>query len=97
MNFQISVMDSTAATTNEQQPEAPEITREEWYEWKTTTFGDAYHIWHDGLCVSLVTSLEGEEREKALVMLQRGLDLGDSDSGTALAAMEGIHARDPQS
>jgi hypothetical protein len=81
-------MDSTQ-NPNEKVAERPEITKEEWFKWKTATFGDAYIIWHDGLELSGVISLTGSEREKALVMLRRGIDFSDEDCATALAAMQG--------
>jgi hypothetical protein len=84
-------MDSISNNMNQKEPETTEITKEEWFKWKTETFGDAYHIWHDGLNISGVRSLLGEEHEKALVMLHRGLDFGDGDCATALAAMQSKH------
>jgi hypothetical protein len=85
-------MDSTNTNnTNLNEAEAAEITKEEWFKSKTETFGDAYHIWHDGLNVSGVRNLEGEEREKVLVMLHRGLEFGDGDCAKALAAMKSKH------
>jgi hypothetical protein len=83
-------MDSTNTNiTNQNEPEAPEIiTKEEYVKWKTETFGEAYHIWRGGLNVSSVLHLEGEEREKALLMLHRGLEFGDGDCAKALVAMK---------
>jgi hypothetical protein len=78
-------------STNQKEPEATAITKEEWFKWKTDTFGDAYYIWHEGLNLSTVQRLQGEEHDKALLMLHRGLDFGDGDCATALAAMQSKH------
>jgi hypothetical protein len=59
-----------------------------WQAWKTATFGEGYHIWHDGLGVELVTRLRGPAREHALHMLRGGLALGDDHAARALAAMD---------
>lgn len=58
-----------------------------WLAWKTATFGDGYHIWHEGLGVELVTRLRGPARREALHMLRQGLALGDEHAARALAAM----------
>ena len=83
-------MDPADTKTSEEQPEAPEITKEEYLKWRTATFGDAYQIWRNGgFCLSTLTNLEGAERQKALAMLHKGLDWGYSDCVGPLAAMEG--------
>jgi hypothetical protein len=58
-----------------------------WLAWKTATFGDGYHIRHEGLGVELVTELKGSARSEALHMLRQGLALADVDAVRALAAM----------
>lgn len=64
------------------------MNRPAWLAWKTATFGDGYHIWHEGLGVELVTRLRGPARDEALHMLRRGLALGDDHAARALAAMD---------
>lgn len=58
-----------------------------WLAWKTATFGDGYHIWHEGLGVELVTRLRGPARAATLHMLRQGLALADVHAVRALAAM----------
>jgi hypothetical protein len=84
-------MDLTNINPEELELDASKMTRIEWHKWKTATFGEEYMIWHDGLELSGVVNLKGEEREKALVMLRRGVEFGDRHCGTALAAMQGKH------
>lgn len=60
---------------------------EEYYHWKSATFGSNYDIWHDGLNTSAVQSLTGEARENAVNMLRQGVELKDSHAAQALAAM----------
>jgi hypothetical protein len=64
-----------------------EITRADYSTWKTSTFGEMYHAWHDGLSVGAVTSLAGDPRSHAVRMLIFGVQNGDGDAATALAAM----------
>jgi hypothetical protein len=64
-----------------------EITEADYRTWKTSTFGDLYHIWHDGLPVSAVTSLSGDARSYAVRMLIFGVQNGDGHAATALVAM----------
>ncbi len=61
---------------------------EAWLAWKTRTFGDGYHIWHEGLDLAAVTRLRGSARAAALTMLRRGLALGDPHAARALAALD---------
>jgi len=64
-----------------------EITQADYFTWKTSTFGDMYHIWHDGLPVGAVTSLSGDARSHAVRMLIFGVQNRDGDAATALASM----------
>lgn len=61
--------------------------RATWARWKEGTFGTGYHIWHEGLDVTVVTCLEGQERTSAVAMLQLGRSLGDDHAAEALVAM----------
>jgi hypothetical protein len=87
-------MDSKSTSTSESKPDpdTSKITRAEFYNWKDKTIGDPYTIWHDGLYVEWMGSLKGGAREEALIMLHRGLEDGDSDCATALAAMGDVSA-----
>jgi len=87
-------MDSKSTSTSESKPDpdTSKITRDEFYSWKDKTIGDPYSIWHDGLYVKWMGSLTGGAREEALIMLHRGLEDGDSDCATALAAMGDVSA-----
>jgi hypothetical protein len=64
-----------------------EITQADYVKWKTSTFGDMYHIWHEGLPVEAVTSLSGDPRSHAVRMLIFGVQNGDGDAAAALGAM----------
>jgi hypothetical protein len=87
-------MDSKSTSTSESKPDpdTSKITREEFYNWKSKTIGDPYLIWHDGLDVKWMGSLTGGAREEVLIMLHRGLEFGDSDCATALAAIGDVSA-----
>lgn len=87
-------MDSKSTSTSESKPDpdTSKVTRDEFYNWKNKTMGDPYTIWHDGLDVKWMGSLTGSKREEALVMLHRGLEDGDTDCATALAAMGDVSA-----
>lgn len=61
-----------------------------WARWKEETFGTGYHIWHEGLDVSVVTRLKGQARANAEAMLRLGRSLGDDHASEALAAMGDI-------
>ena len=65
-----------------------EITQADYTTWKTSTFGDGYYIWHEGLPVEAVTSLSGDARSHAVRMLIFGVQNRDGHAATALAAMD---------
>jgi HEAT repeat protein len=67
-------------------------TEDEYRQWKLETFGSDYMIWHDGLHILAVSSLTGDARENALVMLHKGVKLGDSHAADALAGMGEVGA-----
>ena len=67
-------------------------TEEEYYHWKSATFGSDYDIWHDGLNTASVESLTGEAHEKAMSMLRKGVELKDSYAAEALAAVRDVDA-----
>jgi hypothetical protein len=87
-------MDSKSTSTSESKPDpdTSKITRGEFQNWKSKTMGDPYSIWHDGLEVDWMKTLTGGAREEALIMLHYGVELGDSDCATALAAMGDVSA-----
>jgi HEAT repeat protein len=64
-----------------------EINQADYMTWKTSTFGDLYYIWHDGLPIEAVTSLSGDARSHAVRMLMFGVQNKDGHAATALAAM----------
>jgi HEAT repeat protein len=63
------------------------ITKAEYNTWRISTFGDPYHIWHDGLPVKAVTSLSGDARSHAVRMLIFGVQNNDGHAAAALSAM----------
>jgi hypothetical protein len=65
-----------------------EITQADYMTWKISTFGELFHIWHDGLDVGAVTSLSGDARSHAVHMLIFGVQNKDKHAATALAAMD---------
>ena len=65
-----------------------EITEADYMTWKISTFGDLFHVWHDGLDVGAVTSLSGDARSHAVRMLIFGVQKKDGHAATALAAMD---------
>ncbi len=65
----------------------PTVTEAEYQTWFTSTFGDTYSIWHDGLRTEMVTGLTGEARAEAVQMLLFGLTLKDGYAAQALGKM----------
>jgi hypothetical protein len=66
-----------------------------WDRFYESFFGDPYMAWHDGLDITALLSLEGEEREEAERLLLQALGTGDSRPARGLEALRSDKAAAP--